>query len=99
MFNQTLNNTIVSASTNLNFSQWTNVTTNPVFLISIIGVWAIPLLITFILAFCIGGGTGASKMKMYQFANFWIIWLIFLLLGAGLILGGVIFPIWLYGGS
>jgi len=91
MLNSTINQTI---SNSIDFNTWTNFTNLPIFLISAVLIWILPLILLLILGACIKGGSGNYSKKMIEYGNFWIIFFMYFFVQAGLFLL-LIFPIWL----
>ena len=98
MINESINATFEIASTKLDFQTWTAVSQNTTFLLVTLGIWLFPLIIALILGACIGGGSGASKKKMIQFGNFWLLWFLWFFLQGALFLIQI-FPIFLEWGG
>lgn len=94
MINETINNTLGNVG-KLDFQTWTNVTQNPIFLISALVVWLFPLILMLIIGACVKGGNKSSGKCMLEFPNFWTWFAIEFFIQLALFLGLIIFPIWL----
>jgi len=92
MMNETITQT--SKLLSIDFQTWTNVTTAPLFIISMLVVWFIPMLI-YIIVGCVVGGKSASgySKKMIEYANFFYAPLIWTFIFWLLVLILIIFPL------
>lgn len=82
----------------IDFNTWTNVTLSPSFLIALGTSWLSSIIIYLIIG-CIARGRSSSgnvySKPMIAFPNFWFGFIVFSLILPALLLGLVIFPLWL----
>lgn len=97
MINESLNATIGETTNRIltiSYEQWTAVTTKPLFLLALGSIFFIAF-IAFILAGLTNTGGKHFKKKLIEYPNYWFTFIIAFILLPGLILIGIVFPVWL----
>lgn len=93
-----MNQTLTTIAENYTFESVTAITTNPIFIISMLIVWITPVILYIIVGAVSRGKSQSGQVlskPMIAYPNFWYAFIIWFFFQLALILLFIIFPFWL----